>query len=375
MTLFVVAAALVHNPLLGPDPASIFAGWAGDLLFCPVLAIAAALVGYAIRERSERFALAGGLTLNLAVTAAYLLTIAKSGLRFDLAQWAKVGAAQRDRRGRVRTGLVRRLSWTARRKSIPWPPVGQLLVNQLSIAISLIALVLGPTWCAIVWYPQLSAELSAVVQPWGVVAVLLTAAFWESLGKAAGWRHSSSRLLCQAMARGRCWPVPGAATEAPLGSVALSRRLARRHAGGFGGRLCDRRPQAPLADPLAAAIDRPGERRRFGRGSGPRGRWPATRRRRGGRSGRSCVVSAAVTWLACWSLLAGLLYYAAICTSAAVTAWSIWVGSSWLAIAPAQRLAGLLQINILALGAAAVVSVLLERHMFGPSDELSATDV
>ena len=55
-----------------------------------ILITAAALVGYALRERSSGFALAGQLVLNAGATAGYLLAISKGGLVFDASQWIRL---------------------------------------------------------------------------------------------------------------------------------------------------------------------------------------------------------------------------------------------------------------------------------------------
>ena len=91
LVLYQVGIALKHSPILGPDPDSLFArmGLAGSYA-APILMTALVLVGYAIRERSSGFGLAGGLVLNAGATAAYLLLISKGGLRFDAAQWIRL---------------------------------------------------------------------------------------------------------------------------------------------------------------------------------------------------------------------------------------------------------------------------------------------
>src|SRR5205085_9593675 len=69
VTLFVVATALRHSPVLGPNPDSIFARMGLATSYAaPVLIAAATMIGYAIRERSSRFAFAGGLVLCFGVS-------------------------------------------------------------------------------------------------------------------------------------------------------------------------------------------------------------------------------------------------------------------------------------------------------------------
>ena len=77
VSLFVVTMALRGNPIAGPEPASIFfrMGLAASYAV-PIVMIALALVGHALRERSAGFAFTAGLLFNTAATAGYLLVVA-----------------------------------------------------------------------------------------------------------------------------------------------------------------------------------------------------------------------------------------------------------------------------------------------------------
>ncbi len=90
VVLYVVSAALRGNPLTGPEPGTFFhrIGLAASYAL-PVALMAATLVGYAVRERSARFAFAAGLLFNVAATAGYLLVGGKAGLTLEL--WIKLG--------------------------------------------------------------------------------------------------------------------------------------------------------------------------------------------------------------------------------------------------------------------------------------------
>ena len=90
MTLFVVAAALLEHPIVGPEPNSFFAriGLAASYAL-PMLVIALAILGHAIDQRSSSLALAGGLLINLCGTAAFLLGTRGAGL-LDLEQWTRL---------------------------------------------------------------------------------------------------------------------------------------------------------------------------------------------------------------------------------------------------------------------------------------------
>ena len=86
-----VGVALSRSPILGPEPGSVFdrLGLAASYGL-PILLTALVLVGYAWRERSSAFALAGGLVLNLAATAGYLLTPATGGVVAYEPQWIRL---------------------------------------------------------------------------------------------------------------------------------------------------------------------------------------------------------------------------------------------------------------------------------------------
>ena len=197
VTLFVVAAALKQSPILGPDPNSWFAraGLATSYAV-PVLVTALTLIGYAVRERSSRFALAGGLVLNLGVMAAYLLAVAKTGLKFDTILWVRLAQLN------AITSAGYALAWILvprLRLGLPWPrasasticaaaprmqPISrqspgmsELLITQVCIPVSLNLLVLVPTWLAIFWNPSLALELAPIgdLGGWGAAGLALAA--------------------------------------------------------------------------------------------------------------------------------------------------------------------------------------------------------
>ena len=172
VTLFVVAAALKQSPILGPEPDSWFAraGLATSYAV-PVLVTALTLIGYAVRERSSRFAFAGGLVLNLGVTAAYLLAVAKIGLKFDVAMWVRLAqlnaiasasfalawiAALEVHRSIAQTSSI------SDADSQQIPTTSELLVTQVCIPVALNLLILAPTWLAIFFNPSLGVELAPI---------------------------------------------------------------------------------------------------------------------------------------------------------------------------------------------------------------------
>ncbi len=177
-----VAGALVASPPVGPDAQSIFAraGWPAAY-GGPTLVVAAVLVGYALRERSGRYALAGGLTLNVAATLINLLTspyaLTDAALWIRLAQLnaavaagytlAWIGVAAVDRRRGTRLGYA---------------AAGPYFRVQSMLAPAILTLAVGWAWTELVTHPvsypfgpPVLAELADVAGCLSLVLVSLAA--------------------------------------------------------------------------------------------------------------------------------------------------------------------------------------------------------
>jgi hypothetical protein len=88
---FAVAAVLDQHPLTGPEPASWFRRIGHDVSYgVPLAAIALAFVGYAIRDRSSRFAFSAGLLANVVATMVVLIRLVRGGGSLDAAAWIEV---------------------------------------------------------------------------------------------------------------------------------------------------------------------------------------------------------------------------------------------------------------------------------------------
>ena len=166
----------------------------------PVLSIAAVLVGYAIRERSGRFALAGGLTTNLGATAGYLLKVAASGLVFDWMQWTRLAQLNAIVSAIYAAAWLVALVWQARRQHRKVDFVGsELLVTQVALPGAINLLVLGAAWCAIFGYPALGVELAPFADAWGWTAALLTTALTMGIGYVGHWPRNVDRRVIPAL--------------------------------------------------------------------------------------------------------------------------------------------------------------------------------
>jgi hypothetical protein len=89
VTLFVIGNSLAEHPVIGPDVSSWFQriGLAASYAI-PLLMVSAALAGNAISYRSHGIAFAGGMLLNVAAIAAYLLSLKSGSLTAD--QWIRL---------------------------------------------------------------------------------------------------------------------------------------------------------------------------------------------------------------------------------------------------------------------------------------------
>ncbi len=173
-----VAVALAGYPILGPRPGSFFDRMGLACSYAaPVAAIAALLVGYALRDRSNGFALAAGVTLNLTATVAYLLADWPAAIQFDAALWirlAELNAAAAAGYSLVWLGL---LEWTRRqserRDAID---VGFLFHVQTAIGPALWMLAVGWTWTELFWRPRGAPGQTPLMHPeladaWGCASL------------------------------------------------------------------------------------------------------------------------------------------------------------------------------------------------------------
>ncbi|MDA7980696.1 MAG: hypothetical protein MPJ50_18215, partial [Pirellulales bacterium] len=91
VSMYAVTVALRGNPIAGPEPDTLFHVMGRAVSYAvPLLLGALALSGFAVRERSAKFALAAGLFFNASATAGYLLVAAKGGKPLDVELWIRV---------------------------------------------------------------------------------------------------------------------------------------------------------------------------------------------------------------------------------------------------------------------------------------------
>jgi hypothetical protein len=89
---FAVATALDQHPIVGPELGSWFRRIGWDVSYgVPLAVIGLVFVGYAIRDRSSRFAFAAGLLFNTVATIVVLMRLARGGGALDAVAWITVG--------------------------------------------------------------------------------------------------------------------------------------------------------------------------------------------------------------------------------------------------------------------------------------------
>ena len=181
VSLYVLAVALQQRPILGPDPASIFAEMGNAVSYSvPIFVIAFTLVGYALRERDAAFAFSGGMLLAAAATAGYLLALAKTAAGLDAVQWvrlAQLNAGVLACYGLAWMGLV----LLHRRNPVEAAPRTLVRLHPLLFTV----LVLPPALHLLVLFP---AAAGLVLQPY-------PAAYHLEVGSSAGWLGIAVALL------------------------------------------------------------------------------------------------------------------------------------------------------------------------------------
>ncbi len=204
VTLYVVGAALAKSPIAGPLPDTFFHRLGAAASYAlPMLVTAMTLVGYALRERSSRFALAGGLVLCLSATAGLLLARGAMHLPLDAAGWVRLAQLN------AAVGAVYVLAWLgtvwsyARRTAATLPRVDEYLLTQLAVALSLQLIVWGCIWCAVLIDPLGPPEWN-VADIWGWGAALTVAA---ALLAWLAWRDRQRRWAENDVAPASAWQL------------------------------------------------------------------------------------------------------------------------------------------------------------------------
>jgi len=175
LVVFIVAAALKRHPVVGPQPGSWFLEIGLAVSYAvPLLVMAVALIGHALRERSARLAFAGGLLLSIATTAGYLLEIAKQGAVLDAIAWLRVGQINA-----IVTSTYA-LCWLAvlyaGRRTSRRRPAASLLMTQVALGPAIMALTIVPGIVALIAQPTRLAFPRETAHGYGWLGLLLALA-------------------------------------------------------------------------------------------------------------------------------------------------------------------------------------------------------
>ena len=382
--LYIVAVALKHHPILGPDPMSAFVSMGLPAAYSlPIVVTAAALIGYALRDRESGFAFAAGLLLNLAATAAFLLGLATRGVQLDRIQWLHVTQLN------AVVSACYALAWLAlawlaarRRQGVDSAAPDGMLITQVALPVAINLLMIFPATVVLALNPGQAGLLSEVAGWQGWVALALGGAALFTLLRQSGlgenltiggfsimlftagsmlallagrwdtfnWLAHHCLLLSQTLVAWAVfavgalgWPVRNSParglTQSPesaaTGGVAAARRPISTRAARYWTSF-----MAWLA--VAIAV-----RAAFGDPWAP---WTSV----------AALVAVAVLFasLACWSRRRLFVYAAGLMLNIAVTIW--WDLNT--ALFRGSGLAHLFYLNIIVLALAAVAGLLLERR-------------
>jgi len=178
--LYAIVAALREHPLTGPDPESEFHSMGLAISYGgPLVIMTLALVGTAIRERSQGYAFAGGAMLLLAVTAAFLLMLRPWGMELDRVAWIRLAQIN------ALVAALFGIAWQTMRRVIPREQRrAPLLVAFLGfgsflcavhLATPIVALFLAPS------SPNFAAD-SSHWAGWASVVFTIAAVAWFTTG-------------------------------------------------------------------------------------------------------------------------------------------------------------------------------------------------
>ncbi|WP_169976942.1 hypothetical protein [Tautonia rosea] len=186
VSALVVGSVLRGDPILGPSPGSFFGriGLAGSYA-PPILLVALTLVGYAIRERSSEFALAGGLLLSFGATVGLLLSGTVPTVPNDPMLWLRLAQMNAIVGSAYAIGWMGAVEVGRRRWNQELPASGgTALAVQVALPVALIGLVVLVGGFGLLVKPLPMPAREAIADPVGWLAVLLT--LGAVFGKAKG---------------------------------------------------------------------------------------------------------------------------------------------------------------------------------------------
>lgn len=189
VSALVVGSVLRGDPILGPSPGSFFGriGLAASYA-PPILLVALTLVGYAIRERSSGFALAGGLLLSFGATVGLLLSGRVPTVPNDPMLWLRLAQLNAIVGSAYAIGWMGAVEFGRRRWNLKKAaPGGAALAVQVALPVALVGLVMLVGGWGLLVDPLPMPAREAIADPVGWLAVILT------LGAVLGRARASAR--------------------------------------------------------------------------------------------------------------------------------------------------------------------------------------
>ncbi len=238
MLLYQVAMALAASPIRGPDAASLFARLGSPLTYgVPVAIVALTLLGYAMRERSGRFALAAGVVTCLIVCVMWLL--ANSTLLAETSTWFRLAQLTASTAALFTLCWIWLVAWDRHSEGRYGFLVGGTPFDvQSMIAPAISSLVVGWTWWRLFSRP--APPFGAIVPPefvdvFGLVSLgLVILAAWLATVALA---RPLSRLAVSALLVTAITVAAGIATRWDTGNMLALRTLYLGHLAAAGALL------------------------------------------------------------------------------------------------------------------------------------------
>ena len=173
ISAFILVSILDQDPMVGPEPGSTFARLGQSVWsLIPLVVLAITLLGYAIRDRSARFAFAAGLMINLAATVGYIVPAAEAGRGMDAMFWvqlAQLNASVAAIYALAWIGTVR--GWLRRYYLAEWVDARRLQTTLVLLSIALNTLLLAGGATMLFLNPVPGPVHQAIAGPGGLLSL------------------------------------------------------------------------------------------------------------------------------------------------------------------------------------------------------------
>lgn len=182
MVLYVVSLALRGNPVVGPEPGSLFARMGLATSYTgPLAIITLTLIGHALRERSSAFALSAGLVLNVSATAGFLLSPQLAGAKLDAILWVMLAQLNAGVAAGFAILWLALVAWRQHRAKATFAGHDSYRTTQSTMGLVLLAIVFVPAAFKFWWDASYMPVHLQVGSPagWWSLALAVVAAVWN----------------------------------------------------------------------------------------------------------------------------------------------------------------------------------------------------